>query len=305
MKIVFLGSGLFAFPIVQKIASEFALVAIVVTKPKPRGRGLNIALPKVAQWAQSSGIEVYAPENPNSETFITEIAKLYPDLFILSAYGHILGTELLRVPKLGGINIHPSLLPKYRGAAPIQRAIMAGEKKTGITIFFMDEKIDHGDIIFQKECAIEPDDNYGSVSSRLSTLGVESIVDVVRSIESGNYKKIKQDEQQKSHAAKIKKEETIIDWQEEAEKIINLVRALSPKPGARTTFRNKELKIIMALASDKVVNPGNIHIENKKIYVGTHDGSIILKEVKPENRRVILGLDFINGFHVKEGEILG
>jgi len=262
-------------------------------------------LPEMAQWAQSVGIEVFTPDNPNEKTFIEDLSELKPDLFVLSSYSHLLTNELFNVPKHGGINIHPSLLPKYRGAAPIQRAIMAGEKKTGITVIFMDEIIDHGGIIIQKELTIEPDDTYGSLLLKLSFLGTEIIFDVIKSIEAGDYKIMKQNEQQKTYAPKIKKEETIINWQESTEKIFNLIRALSPKPGVRTTFRNKELKIISAARGDKKVDPGVIHIEKRKLYIGTSDGSIILKEIRPENRSVITGLDFINGFRVKEGEVIG
>ncbi len=305
MRIIFFGSGQFCFPIVKKIWEEFSLLGTVVTKAKPRGRGLRITIPEIAQWAQRVGIKMYMPEDPNSDTFIGDISRLKPDVFVLSSYGHILSGRLLAVPRLGGINIHPSLLPRYRGAAPIRRAIMAGEEKTGITVFFMDEKIDHGEIIFQKEMVIKPSDHYESVVARLSKLGVDVITDVLKSVESGNYKKVKQQEEQKIYASKIRKEEMIINWQNDTKKIINLIRALSPKPAARTVFRNEELKIIMALPGDKCVETGTIHIENKNVYVGTGDGCIMLKEIKPANRSVISGLDFINGFRVKEGEAIG
>ncbi|MEE8597345.1 MAG: methionyl-tRNA formyltransferase [bacterium] len=305
MRIIFFGSGQFTLSIVKKIEEEFTLLGVVITKPRPRGRGLKTSLPEMAQWAQSVGIEVFTPDNPNEKTFIEDLSELKPDLFVLSSYSHLLTNELFNVPKHGGINIHPSLLPKYRGAAPIQRAIMAGEKKTGITVIFMDEIIDHGGIVIQKELTIEPDDTYGSLLLKLSFLGTEIIFDVIKSIEAGDYKIMKQNEQQKTYAPKIKKEETIINWQESTEKIFNLIRALSPKPGVRTTFRNKELKIISAARGDKKVDPGVIHIEKRKLYIGTSDGSIILKEVRPENRSVITGLDFINGFRVKEGEVIG
>ena len=305
MRIIFFGSGQFCFPVVKKIWEEFCLLGVVVTEPKPRGRGLRTSLPEVAQWAQRVVVEVYIPEDPNSDTFAREMSQLKPDLFVLSSYGHILSGRLLAVPRLGGINIHPSLLPKYRGAAPIQRTIMAGEEKTGITIFFMDEKIDHGDIIFQKELAIEPHDNYGSLLIRLSNLGVEVITGVLKSVESGNCERVKQNEGKKVYAPKIRKEEMMINWQNDTKKILNLIRALAPKPAARTMFRSQELKIISALPGDKRVDPGTIHIEHKDVYVGTNDGSLILKELKPANRSVISGLDFMNGFRVKEGEVIG
>jgi len=302
MKLVFFGSANFSLRIVQRIKDNFELLGVVIVKPKPKGRGLRIILPKIAQWAQDNRISVFAPEDPNGQEFISILSGLKPDLFVLSAYGHILSGELLKVPRLGGINIHPSLLPKYRGAAPIQRAIMAGEKKTGITIFFMDEKVDHGDIILMKELDIEPMDTSGSLSERLSLMASDLIVDVIKSIAQGSYSTFKQDEKAMSYAQKIRKEELIINWSDSTEKIFNLIRALSPNPGARTTFRDKELIIVEAMPGDKKTESGICHIENRNLYVGTRDGAIILKAVKPENRGIISGLDFINGFRIKEGE---
>jgi methionyl-tRNA formyltransferase len=304
MKIIFFGSTPFAVPIVQKIKDDHELLAVVITKPKPRGRGLKTELPDVAVWAEREGISVLSSDNPNEEHFIHDVDRLEPDIYVLSAYGHILSGALLKIPRLGGINIHPSLLPKYRGAAPIQRTLMAGERKTGITIFFMDEKIDHGDIVCQKEIPIDPDDTYGTLARRLSMLAAETIGDVLRSVESGTITRVKQDEAEKIYASKIQKEEMRIDWQRGTEQIFNLIRALSPSPGARTTFRGKELKILEARRADKQIPASILHIENKTVYAGTGDGSIVLQVVQPENRSKISGLDFMNGFRIKEGERL-
>lgn len=305
MKIIFFGASNFSFPMLEKIKENFELSGVVITKPKPKGRGLKITLPKMAVWAKDNGIAVFAPQTPNEKSFIAEFSLIKPELFVLSAYGHILSGELLKVPRLGGINIHPSLLPKYRGAAPIQRAIMAGEEKTGITVFFMDEKIDHGEIVMQKELSIEPAETYGLLAQRLSLVAAEMITDILMSIEQGTYSRIKQNEGTASYAPKIKKEEMYINWHGETKKIFNLIRALSPAPGARILFRNKELIIIQALPGDKKIEAGIFHIEDRNLFVGTKDGSIILKEVKPENRAPISALDFINGFHIKEGEKAG
>ncbi len=305
MRIVFFGATEFSLPIVQKINEEFTLLGVVITKPKPKGRGLRIKMPPVGEWAESMGISIYAPESPNEESFVKVLKKLESDLFVLAAYGHILSSELLKIPRLGGINIHPSLLPKYRGAAPIQRALMNGEKKTGITIFFMDEKVDHGKLIMQKEVAIEPEENFGALSKRLSLIAAREINGVIRLIARGNYKLIEQCEEERSYAPKIKKEETIIDWTGPKEKIFNLIRALSPQPGSRTWFRGKELIILNASMSDMKIAPGTLHIEGHRVYVGTGNGSLILNEVKPQDRKTISGRDFLNGFHIKEGERFG
>lgn len=302
MKIIFFGSTDFSLPIVKKMSEQYVLLGIVISKPKPKGRGLKIELPEIGKWAMDKNIKIFEPENPNDPSFIKTLSELQPDLFVLSAYGYILSDELLRVPKFGGINIHPSLLPKYRGATPIQRAIMAGEEVTGVTIFFMDEKIDHGRILMKQELKIKENETYGSLSRRLALLGAEMINEVIKRIETTDYRLIEQDESEKTYAGKIKKEEMFINWSDNTKKIHNLVRALNPSPGARTFFRNKELIILETEVGKKKIEAGLFHIEDKKLYVGTGDGSIIIKLLKPENRRAITAQDFINGFRIKTGD---
>jgi methionyl-tRNA formyltransferase len=305
MKAVFFGSTIFSQSVLQAVAEHCDIAGVVIVKPKPKGRGLKVTMPSVAQWAAERSVKVYDPGDPNDRSFVQEMTALKPDLFILSAYGHILNGDLLKVPRCGGVNVHPSLLPKYRGAAPIQRAIMAGEETTGVTIFFMDEKIDHGEIIAQESLRIEPDDTYGSLSERLSSLAASMLPVVIRSIEQGTCRRIRQDEQSKIYAPKVQKEETVINWNDDTSKIFNLIRSLSPSPGAKTRFRDHELTVICALPSDKKFAPASCHIVGKNIHVGTQDGSVILAEIKPENKKKISGLDFLNGFRVQEGEKLG
>jgi methionyl-tRNA formyltransferase len=305
MKIIFFGSGEFTMPLVKRLYHEFALQGVVFTKPRPKGRGMRSDLPEIGQWAQQEGIKLFMPVDPHDQGFINSLIKLKPSLFVLSSYGYILKRELLDVPDLGSLNIHPSLLPKYRGAAPIQRCIMAGEQKTGITVFFMDEKIDHGEMILQKAIDINPDDNYGSLRDRLALLGADMIVEAVRSIEHGTHKKIPQNNEAMSYASKIGKKEMLIDWRDKTSNIVNLIRALSPKPGAESVFRNRKIKILSAVPGHDACAPGKVHVEKKKLVVGTSDGSITLEKVKPQDRNVISGIDFKNGFHVKEGEVFG
>ncbi|MGQ9535480.1 MAG: methionyl-tRNA formyltransferase [bacterium] len=305
MKIIFFGSTDFSLPIVKKIYEKHTLSGIVISKPKPKGRGLKIEMPEIGKWAIDKRIKIFDPDNPNDKAFINILSGIQPDLFVLSAYGYILSSELLRIPRLGGINIHPSILPKYRGAAPIQRAIMAGEKITGITIFFMDEKIDHGKIILKKELEINENETYGSLANRLALLGAEIINEVIDNIEKNNYTLIEQNETEMTYAKKIQKEEMFINWSDNSNKIHNLVRALSPSPGARTIFRGKELIILETEIGDKKIESGVLHIENKRLYAGTGDGSIIIKILKPENRRTITAQDFINGFRIKNNERIG
>jgi methionyl-tRNA formyltransferase len=308
MKIIFLGSTDFSLPILPRIREKFDLAGLVIVKPKPQGRGLKIVLPGLAAWAQSSGIRIFAPDKPDEPAFIDELKALKPDIFVLAAYGHILSGEFLRIPRFGGINIHPSLLPKYRGAAPIQRAILNDEKSTGLTIFFMDEKIDHGDVVFNKVLPIEESDNYGTLSDKLSALAASEICGILSMIDRGDYPRIPQDDKDKCAAPKIHKDEMVIDWLRPARQIFNLIRALAPNPGARTIFRNKELIVTKAVMNGSPLPDGNqpaagfLMVFNKNLYAGTGDCPLILQELKPENKKRISGLDFINGFRIKEGE---
>lgn len=301
MKIIFFGTTDFSLPIVQSIYDEFGITGVVTSKPKPKGRGLRTALPGIAEWARNMGLKLHMPDDPNSGDSIGMLSAMSPDLYVLSAYGYILSRQLLGVPRLGGINIHPSLLPRYRGAAPIQRAIMAGEEKTGVTIFFMDEKIDHGDVIAQQEIVIDHDDDSSSLSGKLSRLGAQMIVDAIHKIESGNYRVLKQ-QGAVSLAPKIRKDELMVKWQGSAKTIYDRIRALAPSPGARAHFRNSEITITKARLGNRKLPAGLLTVENKRLYVGTGDGSLQLLEIKPEGRKTMSALDFINGYRIKEGE---
>jgi methionyl-tRNA formyltransferase len=304
MNIVFFGSGAFAAPLAQHIHEQFGLKAVIVTKTKPHGRGRKETPSAIAVWAQEHGITVYAPHDPNTPEFVSTLTKFKPDVYVLASYGHILGGDLLRVPQYGGINVHPSLLPRHRGAAPIQRAIMEGATVTGLTVIMMDERIDHGDIIFQQSVVIEAHDTYGTLLERLSRLSTDSIGQILHDLERGVCARMPQDHEQKSYAPKIKKEETLIQWDRGVDTIRNLIRALSPSPAARTMFRGKELKIIAAHKGTRVGGPGVVIFESKDVAVGTGDGSLILDVVQPANRALMAGLDFKNGHRVQEGEVM-
>ena len=304
MTLLFFGSTDFSLPVLRKLHDEYRVSAVVASKPKPKGRGLKSSLPEIARWAEGAGMKVYMPEDPNSGSFINELKALKPDLYVLSAYGHILSKDVLDIARIGGINIHPSLLPKYRGAAPIQRALMAGEEKTGVTIFFMDEKIDHGAVIAQRFIPIEKDDTFGSLAAKLAKLGGDMIVEAIHAIESGSYCSVKQ-EGEVTYAPKLKKEEMMIDWQQEALKVYNHIRALSPYPGARTRFRDKELIITLAQLGDRNLTPGALLVDSRKLYVGAGNGSLVLLELKPEGRKIISALDFVNGYRIQKGEMVG
>ena len=305
MNIVFFGSGSFADPLIKELHRASILKGIVTTAPRPAGRGRKPAEPEILHWARAHTITVYTPEKPNDEEFIEQLRELKPDMFVLASYGHILSRRLLDAARIGGMNVHPSLLPKYRGAAPIQRALMDGATMTGITIIMMDEKIDHGKIVFQQAIDIAANDTYGSLMEKLSGLAAAHLIDTVKSVTDGKYTPIIQDESKKSHAPKIHKQEMIIDWQEDRQKICNLIRALSPRPGAKTTFRGEVLTILAAEPSDLVLPAGSIKIKQYTLFVGAGSGSVVLRKVRPHSRNVMTTRDFINGYHLQEGEAIG
>lgn len=305
MKIVFFGSGSFANPLITVLNRASMLTGIVISKPKPAGRGRKSTEPDMLQWAQEHGIKVFAPEQPNEQHFIDQLRELQPDMLVLASYGHILSRSLLDVAASGGLNVHPSLLPRYRGAAPIQRALMDGASRTGVTIIMMDEKIDHGKIVFQKATDIAADDTYGSLMDKLSKLAAAHLIETVENVRTGNFTPIIQAESQKSHAPKVRKEEMIIDWRSDAREICNTIRALSPRPGAKTIFRGETLTILGADPSEVVVKPGCLHTEQHTLYVGAGGGSVVLRQVRPHSRSVMTARDFINGFRLQEGEKIG
>ncbi len=304
MKIMFIGSTDFSLSILQAIHRAHGVDGVITSKPKPRGRGLKETTPAIVRWCESAGITVHMPEDPNNGTFVNEQAALAPDLYVLAAYGRILRRELLDVPRLGAINIHPSLLPRYRGATPIQRAIMAGDGETGVTIIFMDEKIDHGEMIVQRSITIEPNDDYGSLASKLADLGASMLIDILPAVEAGTCPRSKQ-EGEVSYAPKLGKEEMLIDWTGPAIAIHNRIRALSPVPGARTRFRDKELILLKSKLGGKALAPGTLSVESRQLHVGASDGSIVLGSVKPEGKNVMEAQDFINGYRIRKGEVLG
>jgi methionyl-tRNA formyltransferase len=304
VKIVFFGSGMFALTLAQRIHGDYTVAGVTTTKPKPRGRGRKLVPPKIITWAQENGIPVFTPDDPNTSEFIETLSSMHPDLYVLASYGHILGSQLLAIPQYGGMNVHPSLLPRYRGAAPIQRALMTGEKKTGVSMILMDEKIDHGDVIFQQAVVIGPDDTYGVLLDRLSAVAVENIGMVIQDVLKGTCQRIPQDHTQRSYARKISKEETMIKWERGIEAVHNHIRALSPHPAARTMFRGNELKIIEVHKSVKICKPGEVCFDQKNVAVGTGDGSVILDKVRPASKALMGGHDFMNGYHIKEGEVM-
>lgn len=313
MKILFMGTPDLAAVCLEAVYNKAGVEVVgVLTQPdKPKGRGMKLVPPPVKVFAEEHGIPVYQPQTLKNGTFEDELKKLDPDMIIVAAYGKILPKYVLDYPKYGCVNAHGSILPKYRGASPIQRAIIDGEKVTGITAMYMAEGLDTGDIIKIYPCVITPDDDFGSLHDKLANLAGVAMCDVIDMTENGTITRTKQDDEKSSYAAKIEKEDTVIDFTKNAEDIVNLVRGLSPAPLAVTrTPDGKLLKLTHARLSDmaKTDNAGEVAALSDKgegeIVLSCGDGCISVTGVVPEGKKPMKSADYIRGRRISVGDIL-
>ncbi len=302
MKIVFMGTPEFAIPSLSLLLEHSYSVAAVVTTPdKPQGRGQTLAYSAVKQFALQKSIKVLQPELLKDGDFISQLKKMNPDLFVIVAF-RILPPEVFTIPKLGSFNLHASLLPKYRGAAPINWAIINGEKETGVTTFFLQEKVDTGNVILQARLPIRDDETAGELHDRLAEIGAEIVLHTVRLIEVGKANPKPQDNSLATPAPKIFKEHCRIDWSKATSQIHNLVRGLSPVPCAYTFLNGKMIKIykttIENVQTDK---PAGVVINtDKKLAVSAKDGIIQIIEMQLEGKRRLNVEEFLRGFKIKE-----
>ncbi|MEN9979809.1 MAG: methionyl-tRNA formyltransferase [candidate division WOR-3 bacterium] len=308
MRLVFFGSGTFALPALRALKnSTHELLAVITAPPAPQGRGLKTLPTPVAQLAAELGIPTLTPESPNSEQFLARLRELSPDCGVIVDYGYILKPALLTIPVHGFINLHPSLLPRYRGPAPIPRQLMEGCELTGVTIFQLDSGIDTGDILNQVELPILPDETAGELALRLAEKGAELLCITLDQISTGNVQRIPQNPALASRAPKITKSERWIDWRRPAQEIHNHIRALAPQPGALTRFRNRDLQILRSrkVSASNPETPGAIITDKNRLIVAAGTDRIEILELKPAGGKIITGRDFINGYHPQPGEIIG
>lgn len=305
MKIVFMGTPEFAIPSLQKLLQSNHIIAAVVTAPdKERGRGKQVSATPIKEFALKNNLEVLTPADLKEEVFIRRIKELEPDLFVVVAF-RILQREVFTIPKFGSFNLHGSLLPKYRGAAPIQWAIINGEKETGVTSFFLEEKVDTGNIVIQKKLPIGEEDNFGTLHDKMMMLGADIVLETVDLIDSGNVKLSKQDNELASPAPKITKEICQIDWNKPAKQIHNLIRGLSPYLGAHFSHNGKSYKIFMTkLIEESIPNSqfsitnSQLHIKQtkKEIYIQTGNGILQILELQPDGRKRMTAEEFLRGY---------
>ncbi len=308
MKIIFWGTSEFAIPVLEKVAqTEHRVVAVVTQKDKKQGRHLAIKAPPVKVAAQKLNLTVLQPEDIDSENFIRQLKSLEPDLFVVVSYGKILGTKLLSLPHLYSINLHASLLPKYRGAAPINWVLLKGETETGVTVIKMNEKMDAGEIITQEKVVISESDTAMSLGEKLKNKGADLIVEVLRLIDSKKAQFKPQNDEGATFAPLLKKEDGKISWSEPAVSIHNKIRALQPWPGAWCLLNERTVKLwktkIIDVDSDK--KPGEVIDINKEgIIVSLGKGSILIEELQLSSGKRMMAQDFVLGHRLKEGDLL-
>ena len=307
LRIVFMGTPDFSVPSLQRLYDTGYDIAAVYTQPdKQRGRGKKVTYSAVKERALALHLPVIQPNSMRDETVIAELASYYPDVIIVIAYGKILPKEVLDIPQYGCLNVHGSLLPKYRGAAPIQYAIKNGEKTSGVTIMLLDEGMDTGAVLKKVEIPLDAKETTGTLFDKLSVLGADTLCNVLAHIEKYEKQAQPQDEQQATYTAKIDKELAHIDWAQDAVVIERLIRTLDPHPGAYTMWDGKRLKIWSAELVAGTQEPAGtiISVSKKQFTVQTGNGALCIREVQPESRKRMAVAQFLQGSTLAVGDTL-
>lgn len=297
MRIVFMGSPDFAIPSLEKIYySQHEIVSVVSNVDKRRGRGAKPSPTPVKKRALELGLPVIEVEDLNAPSFYEKLDGLKADLFVVVAF-RILPASVLSLPKKGAINLHASLLPKYRGAAPIHWAIINGEEKTGCTIFFLDNKVDTGDIIIQKETPIGPNETTGDLYERLKKTGSEILMDAVQAIDADDYDTVPQDDEKATPAPKLFTEDCKVDFDRPARQVHNKIRGLSPFPTAWAELDDLKFNMYRSrIGPKKKLSPGQLEMRGDKLIAGCAPGTVVLNEVQLQGKRRMSGRDFMNGY---------
>ena len=312
MRIVFFGSSSFAVASLQLLKSKHEIAAVFTQPDRPKGRHLHVAKTPVKICAEYNKIEVFQPERISDEAVAAMLKKFQADMFVVISFGQKLSREVLDIPRLYCVNAHASLLPRYRGAAPINHAIINGDKTTGVSIMKMNEFMDGGDIILSKSIEIGDDDSI-VLTEKLGKLGALGLLEAIETIEKGKVEFIKQDQSRVTKANKLKKADGLIDWQNSAESLHNRVRGLLPWPCAYSYYKGKFLKILRSRVVDcprerqKSVKPGEVIsvCRQEGIVVACGRGALKIERIQPEGKRAMDAHNFVLGHHVKTGDVLG
>jgi methionyl-tRNA formyltransferase len=308
-RIVFFGTPDFAVPTLEALIESGRKPVAVVTRPaRPAGRGQDVSEPPAAEAAREHGLDVIQPESVKDGEFLERVRSLEPDLFVVVAFGQIFPSELLEVPKLGAVNLHASLLPKYRGASPIQSAVAAGEKKTGVTTMLMEEELDAGPILLQEEVEIRRSETAGELSERLAKVGGRLMVETLEQLATGKLKQRKQREESSSYASKFSKDDGRMNWALEAEELYNRMRALDPWPGMTANFKGRPVKVLWGVPMSWEKGPSGF----TGTYLGLRQGKMAIlcggdtvfgiEELQRPGKKPQRAADFVNGERLRVGE---
>lgn len=310
MKAVFMGTPEIAAVILRTLLQSGIEIAAVVTKPdKPKGRGKEMAFSAVKQEALSYGLPIYQPEKVKEEGFLQELKRLAPDVILVAAYGKILPETILSLPPYGCVNVHASLLPKYRGVSPIQWAVIDGEKKSGVTIIQMNAGIDTGDILLKKEICLEPKETAQSLHDKLAVLGGSALLEVLKQLEAGTAVKIPQEENGATYVGMIEKAFGQMDFEQTATELERLIRGLNPWPGAYAKIQGKTIKFWDAdVCSEQIygqaekVSEGTVAIvEKEHFYIQCKNSLLQINELQPEGKKRMTCAEFLRGYPMKPG----
>ena len=307
MRIMFMGTPEFAEKSLKAMVEDNREVVCVITQPdKPKGRGYEMAMPEVKKYALLKGIDVYQPETLKDGAILPLLEKYNPDIIIVVAYGKILPEYILNFPPYGCINIHGSLLPRYRGAAPIQRAVIDGEEKSGVTSMYMEKGLDTGDMLLKEEVIITPDMTAGELHDILAEAGGRVLLKTLDEAENKTLKPEKQDDSLSTYAAQLSKAEGEIDWNQDAQTIINKVRGLNPWPMAYTFLGGKRVVIDKCTLSDLSAKAGEVISASKDgLIVGCKTKSVVIENIKIEGKKKMSVEDYLRGHTIEKGTILG
>jgi methionyl-tRNA formyltransferase len=316
LNLVFCGTPSFAVPTLEKLVGAGHSVPLVVTQPdRPRGRGMEVAVSPVKDAAIHLGIAVVQPTAiKNNAEFRDQLAAIRPDAIIVVGYGRIIPQWMINLPRLGNLNLHASLLPKYRGAAPIQWAIANGESITGVTTMRIDAGLDTGDILMQREIPIGPEDTSQTLGPKLASIGADLMIETLRVLDSGQVRPTPQDHSQTTLAPILKKEDGRMDFARSAKDLFNRLRGFQPWPGAFTIFKGKMLQVHGAQPVQRAgaLTPGELAVEGTRLFVGCGknkgkdaDSALELIEIQLEGKRRMTAQEFINGYRPKSGDHLG
>lgn len=308
LRIVFIGSSDFGIAALKRVCESNPPLLVITQPDRPKGRNLKAAPCPLAECARELGLPLLQPENINSEDALQTIAMLRPDILVTASYGGMLGKKIRHLAPYKAINLHPSLLPAYRGAAPIQSALLAGESSTGMTIFRLDARLDAGPILIQQKLDILEGENYSDLHHRLALLAADMLAEYLLHIDAYESRLSPQDDALASHCGKFEKQDMLINWQQSASSVVNRIRAFSMLPGAFQYYKGEMLKLLSAevIHETPCTEPGSIHsiIKNTGFTVSCHDHPILIKTLQPAGKKVMDSWAWLLGSRAKTGDKL-